>query len=107
MEIKELSKKANDIRKLYSKMEMITIGKQRTSAQIMEGFVVDIGDLMKLVMAKEGLREIENVDEKLAHELADCLYSVFVLAKIYGIDIEKEFVKTMDELEKGLEDYKK
>lgn len=83
-------------------MEMEKFGKEWTNAQVMQGFVGDIGDLMKLIMAKEGIREIENVDDKLAHELADCLYSVLVLAERYDVDIEQSFVKTMDDLEKGL-----
>ena len=53
----------------------------------------------KLITAKEGLREIEDVDDKLEHELADCLWSVLVLADKYNIDLEKSFLKTM----KGLE----
>jgi NTP pyrophosphatase (non-canonical NTP hydrolase) len=87
-------------------MELDKFGKEWTNAQVMQGFVGDVGDLMKVVMAKEGIREIENVDEKLAHELADCLYSVFVLAERYGVDIESAFTKTMDELEGRLVDYK-
>jgi NTP pyrophosphatase (non-canonical NTP hydrolase) len=106
MELKELSKRAVDIKKRYSKMELDKFGKEWTNAQVMQGFVGDVGDLMKVVMAKEGIREIENVDEKLAHELADCLYSVFVLAERYGVDIESAFTKTMDELEGRLVDYK-
>jgi hypothetical protein len=65
----------------------------------MQGFVVDVGDLMKLVMAKSGIRQAEDVDKKLAHELSDCLWCVLVLSKMYGLDIEKEFMKTMDELD--------
>ena len=65
----------------------------------MQGFVVDVGDLMKLVMAKSGVRQVEDVDKKLAHELSDCLWCVLVLSKMYGVDIEREFVRTMDELE--------
>lgn len=65
----------------------------------MAGFVGDVGDLSKLIMAKSGLREINNVDQKLAHELADCLWSVLVLASKYEIDLAYHFFKTMDELE--------
>ncbi len=65
----------------------------------MEGFVVDVGDLMRLVMAKSGIRRVEDVDGKLEHELADCLWSVLVLSKLYGVDIEKAFLRTMDDLE--------
>ena len=106
MEIKELAQRAQDIKNMYSKMEMAKFGKQWTDAQVMQGFVGDVGDLMKLVMAKEGIREADNVDEKIAHELSDCLFSVLILAGRYGIDIEKEFIKTMSDLEKRLENYK-
>jgi NTP pyrophosphatase (non-canonical NTP hydrolase) len=106
MELKELSQRAVEIKKRYSKMEMEKFGKEWTNAQVMQGFVGEVGDLMKLVMAKEGIREIENMDEKLAHELADCLYSVFVLSQRYGVDIEQAFIKTMDELDRRLESYK-
>ena len=105
MEIKELSQRANEIKEKYSKMELEKFGKEWTNAQVMQGFVGDVGDLMKLVMAKEGIREIEDVDKKLAHELADCLYSVFVLAERYEVNIEKEFLNTMDELDNRLKKY--
>jgi NTP pyrophosphatase (non-canonical NTP hydrolase) len=72
----------------------------------MEGFVGDVGDLMKLVMAKEGIRTIEHVDEKLAHELADCLWCILVLSEKYGVDIEQSFLKTMGELEKRIAEEK-
>ena len=44
-------------------------------------------------------RELALPDAKLAHELADCLWSVLVLARAYGVDLEQAFVVTMDELE--------
>jgi len=74
-----------------------------TTAQIMDGFVGDVGDLMKLVMAKQGLRKIDEVDKKIAHELADCLWSVVVLADKLGVDLEKEFFSTMDFLEEKID----
>lgn len=107
MELKELSKRAIGIKKLYSEMEMERFGKVWTNSQVMQGFVGDIGDLMKLVMAKEGIREMEDVDRKLAHELVDCLYSVLVLADRYGVDIEKAFSDAMDDLGKRLEQYER
>jgi NTP pyrophosphatase (non-canonical NTP hydrolase) len=99
MEFKEISKRAIEIRKLYHKLEEEKYGRSWTREEIMEGFVGDVGDLIKLTMAKSGVREIENVDEKLAHELADCLWCVLVLSNKYNVDLEKEFMNTMDELE--------
>ena len=69
---------------------------------VMQGFVGDVGDLMKLVMAKNGVRHADNVDQKLAHELSDCLWSVLVLAKLYDVDLEKEFFATMSGIEAKL-----
>jgi NTP pyrophosphatase (non-canonical NTP hydrolase) len=103
MDIQKLMNTAVEIKEKYHELEDKTIGKRWTNAQIMEGFVGDVGDLMRIIMAKEGLRDdIENIDEKLAHELADCLYCVLVLAKKYNVDIEKSFLNNMDKLDKRL-----
>ena len=69
----------------------------------MAGFVGDVGDLSKIIMAKHGLRAMDNVDSKLAHELSDCLWSVLVLASKYNINLETEFMKTMDELDSRID----
>jgi NTP pyrophosphatase (non-canonical NTP hydrolase) len=66
------------------------------------GFVGDVGDWLKLVMAHSSIRAIPDADKKLAHELADCLWSVLVLAELYQIDLERAFLQTMDELEQHL-----
>ncbi|HEY4299419.1 MAG TPA: MazG nucleotide pyrophosphohydrolase domain-containing protein [Candidatus Didemnitutus sp.] len=64
-----------------------------TREEIAQGFVVDVGDLVRLVMAKAGRRQVAHVDRKLGHELADCLWSVLVLADRYGVNLESEFEK--------------
>ena len=69
---------------------------------IMSGFVVDVGDLMRLVMAKEGLRKVDDMDEKLEHELCDCLWSILVLADRFGIKLEEVFPKQMTKLEEAI-----
>ncbi|PJE63174.1 nucleotide pyrophosphohydrolase [Candidatus Roizmanbacteria bacterium CG10_big_fil_rev_8_21_14_0_10_39_6] len=103
MDFKLLLQRAIDIRNKYSVFEKQKTGKEWTNLNLMEGFVGDVGDLMKLVMAKEGVREIPDVDQKLAHELSDCLWSVLVLANKYNVDLETSFLQTMDELEKRIE----
>lgn len=46
----------------------------------MLGFVGDVGDLAQLVQGKAGVRSIKDLDTKLSHELADCLWAVLTLA---------------------------
>ena len=65
----------------------------------MAGFVGDVGDLSKIIMAKSGFRAMDDVDTKLAHELSDCLWSVLTIANYYNIDLKTEFMKSMNELE--------
>jgi NTP pyrophosphatase (non-canonical NTP hydrolase) len=73
-----------------------------TSEEIALGFVGDVGDLAKLIVAENGKRNIANSKEKLEHELADCLWSVIVLAHQHGVDLESSFINTMDDLEQHL-----
>jgi NTP pyrophosphatase (non-canonical NTP hydrolase) len=98
METKELSKLANEVKDAYRDLNKKRGEKYWTYKEYTEAFVADVGDLMKLVMAKSGFRSIENHDELIAHELADCMWCVFVIAEELGIDIEKEFVESMKKL---------
>jgi NTP pyrophosphatase (non-canonical NTP hydrolase) len=103
MDLKQLSERAMEVRDKYSTLEKDKYGREWSPGEIAQGFVGDVGDLMKLVMTKEGIRDLENVDEKLKHELSDCLWSILVIAKKYDIDLEKAFLSTMSELDKRFE----
>ena len=99
MEMSELTQRAMEIRHLYEVYELGKYGRAWTDEEIAMGFVGDVGDLMKLALAKKGVRDIPDVDERLAHELADCLWSVLVMAHKYGVDLEGAFLQTMDDIE--------
>lgn len=99
MEFDELRKRAIAIREQYAARERANYGRSWTVEEIAMGFVGDVGDLMKLVMAQRGIRAIPDAKEKLAHELADCLWAVIVLSEMYGVDLERAFLTTMDDLE--------
>ncbi len=94
-----LAARARRVRQLYAKLEKQRGGRPWTCAELAQGFVGDLGDLMKLLMAKEGVRAAANLDARLRHEFGDCLWSLLVLADAYGVDLENAFLQTMDELE--------
>jgi len=102
MGFQEISLKAITVHKLYEEFEARQYGAPWTSEEIALGFVGDIGDLAKLVMAESGCRTIHDSKMKLAHELSDCLWSVLVLANLHNIDLEKAFLETMNDLERQL-----
>ncbi|HVF32471.1 MAG TPA: hypothetical protein VM933_05490 [Acidimicrobiales bacterium] len=101
--IAALSALALAVRDRFAQFEMREIGREWTTAEIMSGFVVDVGDLMRLVMAATGSRQISDVESKIGHELADCLWCVLVLADRLNIDLATAFEATMSDLTKFLE----
>jgi NTP pyrophosphatase (non-canonical NTP hydrolase) len=102
MEFKALQQRAVKIREQYAELERREYGRAWTKSDIALGFVGDVGDLVKLVMAENGLRSIRDARPKLAHELADCLWSILVLAYLHDVDLEQAFLLNMDELEQHI-----
>ena len=102
MTLQEAQKRAVAIRKLYAKLEERRYGRAWSTQELMLGFVGDVGDLAKLIQGAVGVRATPDLEEKLAHELADCLWSVLVLADRLGIDIEQAFDASMSDLERNI-----
>ncbi|NHN57079.1 nucleotide pyrophosphohydrolase [Calidifontibacter sp. DB0510] len=95
--------RARRVREMYAGVEAERYGRSWTPEEIALGFVGDVGDLAKLVQGKAGVRARANLGEALAHELADCLWSVMVLADAYDVDLAAAFARTMDDLEHHLQ----
>ncbi|MFZ3004857.1 MAG: MazG nucleotide pyrophosphohydrolase domain-containing protein [Phenylobacterium sp.] len=101
-DFKDLDDRAWAIRRLYAELETQRYGRPWSREEVALGFMGDVGDLAKLVQAAEGMRAIPDAKEKLAHELADCLWSVMTLARLYEVDLEASFLNTMKALETRL-----
>ncbi|MDT0343151.1 MazG nucleotide pyrophosphohydrolase domain-containing protein [Streptomyces litchfieldiae] len=102
MDLDALTERAQRVHDLYDELNLRERGRVWTREEFMLGFVGDVGDLAKLVMAEEGARDMPGGRAALEHELADCLWSVLILAHRYGVDLEAAFVRTMDELETAI-----
>ena len=104
MEFQKLTNRAMDLRQQYEKKEIQLYGSPATNEDLVQGLSGDAHNLLKLVMAEHGKREIANSKEKLEAHLAHCLWSVIVLAKLQDIDVEQAFMRAMDRLESHLLD---
>lgn len=102
MNLNELTEKAIRARDLYSEYEKKKLYKPWTSKETYLGLVSDVGDLGRLVLAKEGFRESPELKESLSHELGEILYATLVLAEAYNIDLEQAFTDEMNRLDKSL-----
>ena len=103
MEFQQLVERALQIRAQYAELEQSRYGRSWSNDELAVGFVGDLGDLAKLVIAHNGVRAIPDAQDKLAHELSDCLWSIIVLAHQYDIDLEAAFLATMDDLSQHLQ----
>ena len=73
MEFQAVVNRAVAIRELYIAFEQRKYGNPWSNEEILLGFVGDVGDLAKLVVAQNDSRDIPDNRQKLEHELADCL----------------------------------
>jgi NTP pyrophosphatase (non-canonical NTP hydrolase) len=101
-DLSDLQARAQEIRHKYDQLNIKDGHTEWDGVDYMTGFVGDVGGLAKLVMAKDGKRRGDDVDQKLQHELGDCLWSLLVIANHYDINLESAFMGTMDELDKRL-----
>jgi hypothetical protein len=103
MTLDELTRRAVQVRARFAAAAAVAGRAPWTRAELAQGFVGDVGALMKLTMAADGRRDgPPELRDKLEHELADCLWSVLVLADAHGVNLESAFAKTMKQLEKQL-----
>ena len=98
MNFSDLEKAALQLNELYEQLEVKRHGRAWTTQELALGFVGDVGDLAKLVQAHVGVRTIDDSHAKLGHELADCLWSILVLANKCGVDLQAEFVRNTREI---------
>ena len=102
MEFQKLIHRALDLRSQYDKKERQLYGSPSTDEEIAQGFLGDVNNLGKLILAQHGKLEIANSKEKLGSTLSHCLWSVIVLAQMHNVDLEQSFFEAMDRLENHL-----
>jgi NTP pyrophosphatase (non-canonical NTP hydrolase) len=102
VDFEALIQRAVTVRQQYAELERKRYGRSWTNEEVVLGFVGDVGDLAKLVTAMGGVCSIPDARQQLAHELADCLWSVLVLSHLYDVDLEQAFLQTMDQLEQHI-----
>ena len=91
------------VREIYHQLEERNHGSRWSKQEDMIGFVNDVGELGRMVMASEGRWLYkEDLGKDLPDKLAECLWWIFVLSDRLGIDLNPAFAHKMSELEGGL-----
>jgi NTP pyrophosphatase (non-canonical NTP hydrolase) len=102
MEFDKLTNRAMALRRQYENKEKELYGEPFTGEAIAQGFAGDANNIVKLVQAAQGKRDIANSREQLAALLSHSLWSVIILSKMNGIDLEQSYFEAMDRLETHL-----
>lgn len=102
MDINALTERAIKIKSLYADFENKKNYKEWTTEETFNGLVSDVGDLGRLILAKEGFREMPDLEKNLKHELAEILYAILLFSKQYNIDLTDAFIEEMNRLESKL-----
>lgn len=104
----DLIKRAMEIRRKYDELNASKGQPKWTGLEQVAGLNGDVGDLTKLIMAKENRRRIPSgvtdLDAAIEHELGDVMWQLIDIAENYNIDLERAFLKTMNELDERLTD---
>lgn len=104
MNYKELKSKALNVKTAYDQLNIKKGERKWNYLEYAQGLVGDIGDLMKMLMAKSNLRSYNgDLDEDIKHELSDCLWSIIVISEELKIDLGEIFPTKMTELYKKIE----
>jgi NTP pyrophosphatase (non-canonical NTP hydrolase) len=101
--LQELMARAEEIRAKYEEYSALDGREAWRTRDYAMGLTGDIGDLIKLIMAKENLLDKPEADEKLGPEFADCLYALLVLANNYNVDLTKEIERKLDMITEKVE----
>ena len=99
MNFDEAAAGASRTRELYRQLEQRRYGREWDVRDLFIGFQGDVGDLAQLLGAQQGIRPApENMEAAIAHELADCLWSLLVIAGELGVDLESAYADLLEEL---------
>lgn len=99
MDFQKIVDRTREIFKLYAESDQKRLGHEWPRGEYAKALAADVGALIKYTMAKDGLREVKDVDKKLKHEFGDILSALIYLADKYEVNIEEAFFETMEELE--------
>ncbi|THV29974.1 MazG nucleotide pyrophosphohydrolase domain-containing protein [Glycomyces paridis] len=94
MELEALRQQALELADRFDRLNAAQGQQPWGPKDLMLGLSGDVGDLAKAIQVAENARTLPGTS--IEHELADCLWSLLVLADRYGIDLEQAFTTLVD-----------
>jgi|GEM_PF-1641067 len=99
MELSKLVEAGNIIDDAYIRSGKAKKYGKRTPLVYAGFLMTDFGELVEQIMAKEKFRDGKDIDKKIEHELADCLWAILMIAKHLDIDLEKSYLQMIKDVQ--------
>ena len=95
-----------ETRTLLENFEQKSVGKKWGNEELLIGLMTDIGDLARLILAKEGFRSAKkDLEKQLRHEIAACFWAIVVLSEKYKVNIPQALQEMSIDLKKKLKKF--
>ncbi len=104
MDFKTFKKKALKIKDLYSHLNQVKGENKWGLTEYTRAFIGDVGDLNKMIMAKQGYREWADRGHNLEAELIDCFWALFIIGNELNVDLERQSELWFSNMEKAIEE---
>ena len=91
MEFREIIRETKKIKRKYERLAINKNEDLWDAKDYVQGFAGDVGDLAKYISLKFSKRKTKDIDNKIKHELADCMWSIIAIADELGINLEREY----------------
>lgn len=98
MRLDEALKVAREVDAVYAAQNAAAGRAHWNLRDVAQGLAGDVGELNRLAMAQCGLRDMEQVDTRLRHEIADCFWSLLIVCDRAGVDLGEVFDEQMQAL---------
>src|SRR3989338_2379651 len=99
--MKELIERTKKLQKMFrekAKGNWKDWGNEATMIDLVE----EVGELANAILVKEGYKRDKRKKAELEDSLADVLFDVILLSSNYNVDLEKEYKKMLEKLEKRI-----
>lgn len=97
MNLKDYQKKTKKLSLLFKRLPG-DIGNWDAKTYMIN-LVEEIGELSNAMLVEEGKKSLKRKKSNVADSLCDSLYSLFMIAECYNLDLEEEYDKVLNDLE--------
>src|SRR3989338_5702272 len=89
-------------KKLLTEFERVRTKKWTPEAMLTD-LTEEVGELANAILVKEGFKNKKRAKADLIDSICDILFDLYMIAEHYGVDVEKEYQKVLEQLKERID----